>query len=88
MRSVVSDRYDRRMKSISSDDALLVMKFQEVQSALRDPEEDPAAIPFSYSLEEVEAMARLWARGLIIPASAVSAKFTSAGLSEARRLQP
>lgn len=87
MRSVVADRYDRSMMSISSDDALLVIKFEEVQSALREPDEDPATIAFCYSLDEVEVMARLWERGLIIPASAVSAKFTSLGLNEVRRLR-
>jgi hypothetical protein len=74
------------MMCLSSDDMLMLRKFEEVQAALRDPDEDPASVPFTYSLDEVEVMARLWERGLIIPASAASAKFTSAGLNEARRL--
>lgn len=72
---------------ISADDQILIAKLAKVEGALRDPDQEVTATTFCFAMEETEAMARLWRRGFIEPASDCSASFTPAGIEAARRLR-
>ena len=72
---------------ISPDDQLLVAKLEKIEALTQDPDQELTAVPFCFTMEETEAMARLWKRGLIEPVSDCSASLTPTGIDTARRLR-
>jgi hypothetical protein len=71
---------------IAEDDQLLIAKWEKVESMRDDPATEPGSVSFPFTVEETEAMERLWRRGLIRPTGVASAELTDEGIAEARRL--
>ena len=75
------------MNCTAEDDQVLLAKWDRLQSLpCGQSDEDAVSASFPFTVEETQAMERLWKRGLIRPTSVATAEFTLEGMDQVRRL--